>query len=84
MSDNFCYVSKESLKQIRRQLQSCLAETHIETDTCLNKGLIETIVELDHIIEKGDSKTTIYMVFSILHKFLDKLPSVVSIIKNLE
>ena len=78
------YFDKETLRGIRGRLNACLVLMHDETDASAKEELIQAIAVLDDVLESDDQRANAKMIYQLIGKIIEKLPWIVSLMKDLE
>ena len=78
------YIDKDTLLEVRGRLQRCLELMHKEANTSSKEELVEAIELLDAALESLDEGARVDQLMKLVGKAIEKLPWIVSILKELD
>ena len=76
-------ISKETLIKVRDRLKICLDLMQDEANASAKEEVSRAIKILDDIIESEDRSAKAALVYQLIGKVIDKLPGIISAMRNL-
>lgn len=77
-------ISIETLIRVRGRLITCLDLMHDEANASARKEVIHAIAVLDNIIESDNRQAKAELIYRLIGKIIEKLPWIVSVMRDLD
>lgn len=78
------YISIDTLIKVRGRLNACLDLMHDEANASAKEEVIHAIAAIDDIIESDVQTAKAELVYQLIGKIIEKLPWIVSVMRDLD